>query len=121
MRNTITENGIEYCLAGDYYLPNLTLPEVPEIGFWGQQRRKFLREHHEGIYTGLLLSGKLWTHLEEINTQADQMMTTITNRMKSNEGVTEELKAKDPTEWIRRMNNIQHRAIETVLDDLIYT
>lgn len=121
MRKTIIENGIEYRLTGDYYLPNLTLPEEPAIGSWGELRRKFLREHHNGIYTGLLLAGTLHAHLTEINTQAEQMMETITKQMKATEGVTETLKAQDPMTWTQHMNNIQNRAREQVLNDLIDT
>lgn len=121
MEKTITENGIEYRLTGDYYIPNLTAPEVPHIGYWGELRRKFLRVFHEGIYAGMLLSDKLWGHLTEINAQAEQMMETITNQMKAAEGVTKALKAKDQMEWVRRMNSVQNRAREVVLHDLIYT
>lgn len=121
MEKTITENGIEYRLTGDYYLPNLTVPEAPHVGHWGQLRRKVLREHHEGTYTGLLLSDKLWAHLTEINAPAEQMMETIMKQMKSAEGITEELKAKDQMEWVRRMENIHAKARETVLNDLICT
>lgn len=119
MHKNVQKNGIGYHREGDYYLPNLTLPEEPNIGYWGEQRRKYLKEHHEGIYTGMLLSGKLWEHLREIDTQAEQMMKTITNRLKATEGVTEELKAENQMEWVRRMTNIQARARETVLNELI--
>lgn len=121
MEKTITENGIEYRLTGDYYLPNLPLPKEPDIGYWGELRRKFLREHRKGIYTGLLLSDKLWPHLTEINAQAEQMMEPIMKQMKSAEGVTGELKANDQMEWVRRMGSIQNRAKETILNELIYT
>lgn len=121
MRKTIIENGIEYHLTGDYYLPNLTLPEGPNnVGYWGELRRKFLREHHKGIYTGMLLAGTLWDHLAETNTQAEQMMETITKEMKSAEGVTEEFKAQDPLAWIQQMNNIHARAAEIVREELIF-
>lgn len=121
MEKTITENSIQYHLTGDYYLPNLTLPEEPTVGYWGELRRKFLREHHPGIYTGMLLSGKLWDHLTEIDAQAEQMMETIIKQMKANEGVTEDLKANNQMEWVRRMENIHARAREVVLNDLICT
>lgn len=85
---------------------------------YGDIRR---REHHEGIYTDLLLSGKLWPHLEEINTHAEQMLETITTQLKSAEGVTEALKTSDQLEWVRRMENIHARAKETVLNDLIFS
>lgn len=121
MRKTIIENGIEYRLTGDYYLPNLTLPEESAFGPWGELLRKFLREHHNGIYTGMLLAGTLHPHLTEINTQAEQMMETIVKQMKSAEGVTEAQKASNQIEWVRRMTNIHQRAKEQVLNDLIDT
>lgn len=121
MRKTIIENGIEYRLTGDYYLPNLTLPEEPNnIGPWGELRRKFLREQHEGIYTGMLLAGTLHPYLTEINTQAEQMMETIIARTKESEGVTETLKAQDPLAWVHQMNNIRARAAEIVREELIF-
>lgn len=98
-----------------------TISEEITIGYWGELRRRFLREHHEGIYTGLLLSGKLWPHLEEINAQAELMLEAITTQLKSAEGVTEALKASDQLEWVRRMENICARAREVVLNDLICT
>ena len=121
MEKTITENGIEYRLVGDYYLPNLTLPEELTVGYWGELRRKYLKEHHEGIYTGMLLADTLHTHLPEIDTQEAQMMVTIVKQMKAAEGITEELKANDQMEWVRRIENIHARARETVLNDLICT
>lgn len=119
MHKNVQKNGIGYHREGDYYLPNLTLPEAPNIGFWGQLRREFLWENHAGIYTGMLLAGTLHTHLAEIDTQAEQMLETIINRLKTQEGVTEELKAENQMEWVRRMTNIQARARETVLNELI--
>lgn len=121
MRKTIIENGIEYRLTGDYYLPNLTLPEEPgTIGPWGELRRKFLREHHNGIYTGMLLADTLHTHLAEIDAQAEQMMERIVARMKESEGITEALKAKEPLAWVQQMNNIRARAAEIVREELIF-
>lgn len=98
MHKNVQEKGIGYHREGDYDLPNLTLSKEASIGYWGEQRRKYLKEHHEGIYTGMLLSGKLWEHLKEINTHAEQMLETIINQLKAKEGVTEELKAKDQME-----------------------
>lgn len=91
------------------------------LGFYGEQRRRYLRTHHNGIYTGMLLSGTLWPHLQEINTQAEQMEERLIAQMKTAESVTESLKASDQMEWVRRMNNIRQRAKETVLNELIYT
>ena len=97
---------ITYHREGDYLLPNLLPPDAPQIGVWGLRRKCFLQKYHNGIYTGLLLSGKLNTHLEEIDRAAGEMFDLLIKQMAEREGVTEELKAKDQMEWVRRMNRI---------------
>lgn len=84
-------------------------------------RRTYLKEHHEGIYTGLLLSGKLNTHLNEIDETAHARMELLTKQMAAAQGVTEELKARDQMAWVGAMNNIRNAAEEIVLTELIYT
>ena len=112
-------NELTYHREGDYLLPDLIPPEAPRIGVWGKRRREFLRKHHEGIYTGLLLSGKLHAHLEEIDRSASEMFELLVKQYTDREGITEELKAKDQMEWVRRMNSIRERVDETVLSELI--
>lgn len=112
---------LTYRQEGDYLLPNLTVPESPKIGKYGMLRRDFLRRHRNPVYTGMLLSGKLNRHLEEIDRQATEMMERLTTEMAKAEGVTESLKASDQMAWVQRMNNIQQRAEETVLAELIYS
>ena len=116
--NTATE--LTYTLVGDYYLPNLLPPSESEIGIWGQRRRRYLREHRSGIYTGMLLAGTLDTHLTEIDAQAQEMLSLLIARLAAAEGVTESLKASDQLEWIRRMNSIRSRAAEIVNKELIF-
>ena len=111
---------LTYRQEGDYLLPNLVVPESPKIGKYGMLRREFLRKHHNGIYTGMLLRGNLNSHLEEIDRQAAEMMESLTSRMASQEGVNETLKASEQMLWVSRMNNIRERAEEIVLNDLIY-
>ena len=111
---------LTYRTEGDYLLPNLVVPESPKIGKYGMLRREFLRKHHNGIYTGMLLRGNLNEHLEQIDRQAVEMMESLTSRMASQEGVTEALKASEQMLWVSRMNNIRERAEEIVLNDLIY-
>ena len=111
---------LTYRIEGDYLLPNLTVPEAPKIGKYGTLRRNFLKEHKDPIYTGMLLSGKLNSHLEEIDRKADEMMERLTTQMAQSEGVTESLKAKDQMKWVGMMNNIRQRAEETVMAELIY-
>lgn len=114
-----TVNTITYHREGDYLLPDLIPPAPPRIGIWGIQRRDFLRKHHNGLNTGLLLSGKLNAHLEEIDRSANEMFDLMVKQYAEREGVTEELKAQDQMEWVRRMNGIRERATEIIMTDLI--
>ena len=111
---------LTYRQEGDYLLPNLEVPESPKIGKYGMLRRDFLRKHHDGIYTGMLLRGTLNQHLEETDRQATEMVENLTSRMAQQEGVDERLKASQQMLWVQRVNNIRQRAEEIVLNDLIY-
>ena len=115
-----TVNTITYHGEGDYLLPDLVPPESPHIGIWGMRRRDHLRKHHDGIYTGMLLTGKLNAHLEEIDRAANEMFNLLVEQYADREGVTEQLKAEDQMEWVRRMNNIRERADEVIYKELIY-
>lgn len=122
LKKEIIENGIHYTLHGDYYFPDLELPEVSRqaIGHYGWMRLNYLREYRPGLYTSLILSGKLYEHLTEIDQTSYQRMEQIISQMAQAEGVDEELKAKDQMAWIGRMNNIRQRADEIILAELIY-
>ena len=111
---------LTYHREGDYLLPNLIPPESPNIGVWGLRRRNYLRENHDGIYTGMLLSGKLKAHLEEIDRSANEMFDLLMKQYAAREGVTEQLKAENQMEWVRRMNGIRNRVEEIIAKDLIY-
>ena len=112
---------IQYIRSGDYRIPNLRLPdESRPIGKWGRSHRKYLKEYHPIQYTNLVLSGKLWTYLADLNQQTEERLDTIIHQMQIAEGVTEHLKARDPMAWVQRMNSIQSRAEEIVLRELIY-
>ena len=112
---------IQYIRSGDYRIPNLRLPdESRPIGKWGRLHRKYLKEYHPIQYTNLVLSGKLWTYLADLNQQTEERLDTIIHQMQIAEGVTEHLKARDPMAWVQRMNSIQSRAEEIVLQELIY-
>ena len=87
---------------------------------FAEMRRKYLREHKDGIYTGMLLTGKLDIHLKEVGESAQVLFDRIVDEMKKFEGVTEKLKAENQMEWVGRMNSIRSRAEEIVLNDLIY-
>ena len=112
---------ITYIRSGDYYIPDLTLPEESRpIGRWGRMHRDYLREHRPIQYNCLLLSGKLWTYLADLNEQSQTRLARVIEQMKAAEGITEALKATDPMAWVRRMNNIRARAEETVREELIF-
>ena len=115
------ENGIDYVLVGDYYIPMLTLPEENRpIGRWGRMHQRYLKENHPGYYSSLLLTGKLWTYLADLDEQAQERLDRIAEQMQAAEGVTEELKADDQLEWVRHCNSIRSRAEEIVRAELIY-
>ena len=112
---------MQYIRMGDYFIPDLELPqESRPIGRWGRMRREYLREHKPIQYNCLLLSGKLWTYLADLNQQAQNRLERMIDQMKMAEGVTEELKAADPMAWVGAMNNIRNRAEEIILQELIY-
>ena len=117
------QNGLWYELQGNYYLPCLKLPEEPEvyIGIWGQRHRYYLKTHRKVLYTSLLTSGKLNSHLADIDRQAEEMFSRLVKQMAEAEDVTEQLKADNQMEWVGRMNNIRSRAMEIVNSELIYT
>lgn len=114
--------GGTYTQAGDYLLPNLTIPEEEQkpIGIWGQRHARYLKQHHRILYYNLLTSGKLNAHLAEIDQQAEEIFFRLIKQMANREGVTEQLKAKNQMEWVRRMNNIRNRAMEIVYTKVIY-
>ena len=121
MEERITENGIDYILAGDYYIPDLKLPEENRpIGRYGRLHQKYLKEEHPARYSSLILTGKLWTYLADMNEQAEERLDLIMEQMKAAEGVTEELKARNQLEWVGRMNNIRSRAEEIIKSEMIY-
>ena len=115
-------NGITYTRQGDYNLPNLLPPQEPEApsGKYALLRKKFLKEHRRVTYTNLLTSGRLSSHLAEIQQTAQRRMEEIVAQMAKSQGVTEELKASDQMKWVQMMNNLQNAAEETVLAELIY-
>lgn len=123
MAETIFEEmGGTYTQVGDYLLPDLKLPEEEQqpIGVWGQRHRRYLKEHRRASYATLFTNGKLNSYLADIDRQSEEMFSRLVKQMAEAEGVTEKLKAADPVEWVRRMNNIRNRAMEIVNSELIY-
>ncbi len=113
-------NELTYHRDGDYLLPDLIPPESPRIGVWGMRRKRYLQQYYDGIYTGLLLSGKLNAHLEEIDRAANEMLDLLMKQYAAREGITEQLKVENQMEWVRRMNSIRERVEEAILSDFIY-
>ncbi len=123
MKKTIFEEmGGTYTQIGDYFLPDLKLPEeeTKPIGIWGQRHRRYLKEHKRAIYTTLLTSSKLNGYLADIDEQADKMFSRLVKQMAERENVTEQLKADNQLEWIQKMNNIHSRAMEIVNEEIIF-
>ena len=113
---------LTYAKVGDYYIPNLIVSEEKRpIGKYGRLRKKYLQEHRSMIYSDMVLTDKLWKHLADIEEQAQQRLEVLIQQMKEVEGVTEELKAEEQLEWVRRMNSICSRAEEIVLNEIVYS
>ena len=124
MANTIFEQtGGTYTMQGDYCLPNLTLPPEEErpIGVWAHCRRQYLKQHHKILYYNLLTSGKLYCHLADVEEEAQTLFLRLVKEYAEREGVTEQLKAENPMEWVRMMNNIRKRVNEVVNTEMIFT
>lgn len=123
MKKTIFEElGGTYIRQGDYLIPGLTLPEEGQrfIGVWGQRHLRYLKEHKRTVYITLLTSGKLNSYLADIEEQAQEHFERIIEQMKQVQEITEQLKAENQMEWVRRMNNIQTCAREIVEKEIIY-
>ena len=115
--------GGTYTQQGDYLLTNLVLPAEDErsIGVWGQRRLRYLKQYHRVLYYNLLTSGKLHSHLADVEEQAQELFFRLVNEYATQDGVDEQLKVADQMTWVQRMNNIQARAREIVNSDVIFT
>ena len=125
LKNTLhdSNNGLDYTLVNDHYLPNLTAAAPAEqhpTGRWGRLHKKYLEEHHPIRYNQLLLSGELGGYLAKLDKQAEEQLALTVWQMQEAEGVTEALKAADQLEWVRRMNSIRNRAEEIIKTELIF-
>ena len=116
------QSGGTYTQVGDVLIPNLTFGEDEKrsVGKYGRMRKRYLKDRHPVLYSELLLSGKLYSHLQEIEEDCEGRMELLTRQMAKQEGVTEALKAADQMEWVRHMNSIRNRAEEVVLSELVY-
>lgn len=120
MQTIFEKMGGTYGQEGDYLLPDIEVPESPQIGIWGQQRLQYLRTNERVLYTTMLIGDTLKVHLEEVDKSAERMFNQLIVQMKAQEDITEELKANNQLEWVQRMNNIRNRVSEIVYKDLIY-
>lgn len=123
MNKTIFEQmGGTYTMQGDYCLPNLILPSKEErpIGVWGQRRLRYLKQYHKILYCNLLTTGKLYSHLADVEEEAQELFLRLVKEYAEREGITEQLKAENPMEWVRKMNNIRERAAEIVNWKMIF-
>ena len=125
LKNTLhdSNNGLDYTIVNDHYLPNLTAAAPAEqhpTGRWGRLHKRYLKEHHPIRYNQLLLSGELGSYLAKLDKQSEEQLALTVRQMQEAEGVTEALKAADQLEWVRRMNSIRNRAEEIIKFELIF-
>ena len=116
------QNGLWYELQGDYYISCLVLDveDAQPIGMWGRKQLRYIQEHRPVLHTTLLLSGKLNSHLAEIDKQATEMFDRLMKQLAEKEGITEHLKAQDQMAWVGAMNNIRNTAEEIVITEIIF-
>ena len=118
----MTENGIHYTMHGDYYFPDISASDShTDIGHYGRMRKAYLEEHRPGLYTRLILSGKLYEHLAETDQVCRDRTKRMIAQMAEAEGINEKLKASDQLGWISQMNSIRSQAEEIVLQEIIYS
>ena len=122
MKSILEQNGGAYTQVGDYFIPDISLPDAPAypIGKYGRMREAYLKEHRPGLYTRLILSGKLHEHLAEVERICNERLDTMIPQMAKTQGVTEAMKARDQLSWVGRMNEIRHSAEEIVLTEIIH-
>ena len=122
MKTLFEQQGGTYTMQGDYRLPNLTVEEADTrpIGVWGQRRLHYLKHHRKVLYYNLLASGKLHSHLADVEEQAQELFEHLICDLSAKEGITEQLKATDQMKWVQRINNIRERVTETVYSDVVF-
>lgn len=121
--NTLFEKqGGQYKMQGDYKLPCVALPQdtTEHIGVWGEQHRRFLKAQHQVRYYNLLTAGTLNSYLADLDQRAEKMFADLVKSLAEKEGITENLKATAPMEWVKKMNNIRHRATEIVNAEVVF-
>ncbi|MCH5324005.1 MAG: TnpV protein [Eubacterium sp.] len=123
MEKTLFEQmGGTYTQQGDYLLPNLVLPaeEKQSIGVWGQRRFRYLKQHHRVLYYNLLTSGKLHSHLADVEGQAQELFSRLVNEYTKREGIDEHLKATNQLAWAQKMNNVRERVNKVINEEVVF-
>ena len=122
MKTLFEQHGGTYTMQGDYRLPNLIVEETDTrpIGVWGQRRLHYLKHHRKVLYYNLLTSGKLHSHLADIEEQAQELFNRLTTDLAVKEDITEQFKATDQMKWVQKMNNIRESVIETVYSSVVF-
>lgn len=112
---------LTYTKVGDYFIPNIILADFEgEIGHYGRMRREYLKEHHPGLYSHLILSEQLFQHLQEVDRTARRRMDVMLPQLKAQRGITEELKAADQLRWVQEMNAIRETIEDVIRTELIF-
>lgn len=121
LKKRIHENGIDYVMVGDYYVPELKLPEEKRgIGHYGRLHREYLYQAKPMVFNELVLTGQLWTYLADLDEQATDRRNVMMKQFMEKENVTEDLKKMDRYEWVRRMSGIRSRVEEIIMKEMIY-
>ena len=122
MKTLFEQLGGTYTMQGDYCLPNLTTEETDTrpIGVWGQRRLNYLKHHRKVLYYNLLTSGKIHSHLADIEEQAQELFNSLITDLAQKEAITEQLKATDQMKWVQKMNNIRERVTEIVYSEVVF-
>ena len=120
MKSLFEELGGTYYQEGDYFFPDLSLPETAPVGIWGQRRRHYLKTQQGPLYNALLLSGKLNDHLVEVDAQAEAIFFQLVEQLAEQEEITEQRKAENQMAWVKRMNNVRNQVEELIYNELIY-
>ena len=122
MKSLFEQLGGTYTMQGNYCLPDLTVDvtDTRPIGVWGQRRLNYLKHHHKVLYYNLLTSGKLHSHLADVEEQAQELFDHLNTDLATKEGITEYLKATDQMKWVQKINNVRERVTETVYSDVVF-
>ena len=122
MKSVFEAMGGTYRQCGDFFIPEIALPDTPRnpIGKYGRMRHRYLKKHRSVLYNAMILDGTLWNHLSEVDKTCKDRLDVLVFGMKEKQGITEDLKARDPTAWVGAMNNIRNAAEEILFAMVIY-